>query len=211
MSSNTNSNIDSMKNRIKEINEKLDKLMQEVNDLKVQREQVLYELSKVKVPKVRVNEGEIERLENLLQRLDDEVQTKVLKPDEERRIFERIKETEKRLSVLRSIKSSIDKGQQLKNRLDEIKKRLRELHEIIEPLLNEKEKLKNEIQRQIILEKLRKYKAMEKEKKKERGYNINLKFEEINRNEVKEAIKRKLEKGEPVSLEELKVLYDEKR
>ena len=211
MSSNTNSNIDSMKNRIKEINEKLDKLMQEVNDLKVQPVRAEYELSKVKVPKVRVNEGEIERLVNLLQRLDDEVQTKVLKPDEERRIFERIKETEKRLSVLRSIKSSIDKGQQLKNRLDEIKKRLRELHEIIEPLLNEKEKLKNEIQRQIILEKLRKYKAMEKEKKKERGYNINLKFEEINRNEVKEAIKRKLEKGEPVSLEELKVLYDEKR
>ncbi len=205
------SNIETMKNRIKEINEQLDKLIQEVNDLKVQREQVLYELSKIKTPKTRVNQEEIEKLEDLLKKLDDEVQTKVLKPDEERRIFERIKETEKRLSMLRSIKSSLDKGQELRNRLDKIKKRLRELHEVIEPLLNEKEKLKNEIQRQIILDKLRKYKAMEKEKKKEKGYNINLKFEKINRNEIKEAIKKKLEKGEPVSIEELKVLYDERQ
>ncbi len=205
------SNIDTIKNRIKEINEQLDKLMQEVNDLKVQREQVLYELSKIKAPKTKVNQEEIEKLEDLLKRLDDEVQTKVLKPDEERRVFERIKETEKRLSMLRSIKNSLDKAQDLRNRLNKIKDRLRELHEVIEPLLNEKEKLKNEMQRQIILEKLRKYKAMEKEKKKEKGYNINLKFEKINRNEIKEAIKRKLEKGEPVSLEELKVLYDEKQ
>ncbi|MGC9211453.1 MAG: hypothetical protein ACP5FU_04805 [Nitrososphaeria archaeon] len=205
------SNIETMKNRIKEINEQLDKLIQEVNDLKVQREQVLYELSKIKTPKIRVNQEEIEKLEDLLKKLDDEVQTKVLKPDEERRIFERIKETEKRLSMLRSIKSSLDKVQELRNRLDKIKKRLRELHEVIEPLLNEKEKLKNEIQRQIILDKLRKYKAMEKEKKKEKGYNINLKFEKINRNEIKEAIKKKLEKGEPVSIEELKVLYDERQ
>ncbi|MDP8023034.1 MAG: hypothetical protein ACP5LF_02545 [Nitrososphaeria archaeon] len=205
------SNIETMKNRIKEINEQLDKLIQEVNDLKVQREQVLYELSKIKTPKIRVNQEEIEKLEDILKKLDDEVQTKVLKPDEERRIFERIKETEKRLSMLRSIKSSLDKVQELRNRLDKIKKRLRELHEVIEPLLNEKEKLKNEIQRQIILDKLRKYKAMEKEKKKEKGYNINLKFEKINRNEIKEAIKKKLEKGEPVSIEELKVLYDERQ
>ena len=205
------SNIDSMKNRLKEINQELDKLMQEVNDLKVQREQVLYELSKIKAPKARVDEEEIEKLEGLLKRLDDEVQTRVLKPDEERRIFERIKETEKRLSTLRSIKNSLDKSQELRNRLDEIKKRLKELHEVIEPLLNEKEKLKNEIQKQIIIEKLKRYKAMEKEKQKEKGYNINLKFEKINKNEIKESIKKKLEKGEPVSLEELKVLYDEKQ
>ncbi len=203
--------IDSMKNRLKEINQELDKLIQEVNDLKVQREQVLYELSKLKVPKFRVNEDEIKKLEELLKRLDDEVQTRVLKPDEERRIFERIKETEKRLSMLRSVKSSLDKNNELRNRLDEIKKRLRELHEVIEPLLKEKEKLKNEIQKQIIIEKLRKYKALEREKQKEKGYNINLKFEKINKSEVKESIKRKLEKGEPVSLEELKVLYDEKQ
>jgi uncharacterized coiled-coil DUF342 family protein len=199
--------IETMKNRLKEINGELDKLMQEVKELKVQREQVIYELSKIKVPNIRVNEEEIKRLESLLKRLDDEVQTKVLKPDEERRIFERIKETEKRLSGLRSVKSSLDKSQELRNRLNEIKKRLSELHELIEPLLKEKEKLKNEIQKQIILEKLRRY----KEKEKEKGYNINLKFEKINKNEVKEAIKKKLEKGEPVSLEELKVLYDERQ
>ncbi len=199
--------IETMKNRLKEINGELDKLMQEVKELKVQREQVTYELSKIKVPNIRVNEEEIKRLESLLKRLDDEVQTKVLKPDEERRIFERIKETEKRLSGLRSVKSSLDKSQELRNRLNEIKKRLSELHELIEPLLKEKEKLKNEMQKQIILEKLRRY----KEKEKEKGYNINLKFEKINKNEVKEAIKKKLEKGEPVSLEELKVLYDERQ
>ncbi|MFP3165900.1 MAG: hypothetical protein RXR36_01245 [Nitrososphaeria archaeon] len=199
--------IETMKNRLKEINGELDKLMQEVKELKVQREQVTYELSKIKVPNIKVNEEEIKKLEGLLKKLDDEVQTKVLKPDEERRIFERIKETEKRLSGLRSVKDSIDKNQELRNRLNEIKKRLRELHELIEPLLKEKEKLKNEIQKQIILEKLRKY----KEKEKEKGYNINLKFEKINKNEVKETIKKKLEKGEPVSLEELKVLYDERQ
>ncbi|MFP3290197.1 MAG: hypothetical protein RXO33_00275 [Nitrososphaeria archaeon] len=199
--------IETMKNRLKEINGELDKLMQEVKELKVQREQVTYELSKIKVPNIKVNEEEIKKLEGLLKKLDDEVQTKVLKPDEERRIFERIKETEKRLSGLRSVKDSLDKSQELRNRLNEIKKRLRELHELIEPLLKEKEKLKNEIQKQIILEKLRKY----KEKEKEKGYNINLKFEKINKNEVKETIKKKLEKGEPVSLEELKVLYDERQ
>ncbi|MFP3130034.1 MAG: hypothetical protein RXP28_00250 [Nitrososphaeria archaeon] len=199
--------IETMKNRLKEINGELDKLMQEVKELKVQREQVTYELSKIKVPNIKVNEEEIKKLEGLLKKLDDEVQTKVLKPDEERRIFERIKETEKRLSGLRSVKDSLDKNQELRNRLNEIKKRLRELHELIEPLLKEKEKLKNEIQKQIILEKLRKY----KEKEKEKGYNINLKFEKINKNEVKETIKKKLEKGEPVSLEELKVLYDERQ
>jgi len=199
--------IETMKNRLKEINNELDKLMQEVKDLKVQREQVIYELSKIKAPKVKVDEEEIKRLEDILKKLDDELQTKVLKPDEERRIFERIKETEKRLNSLRSVKSSLDKSQELRKRLNEIKKRLRELHEVIEPLLKEKENLKNEIQKQIILKKLRQY----KEKEKEKGYSINLKFEKINKSEVKEAIKRKLENGEPVSLEELKVLYDERQ
>jgi uncharacterized coiled-coil DUF342 family protein len=199
--------IETMKNRLKEINNELDKLMQEVKDLKVQREQVIYELSKIKAPKVKVDEEEIKSLEDILKKLDDELQTKVLKPDEERRIFERIKETEKRLNSLRSVKSSLDKSQELRKRLNEIKKRLRELHEVIEPLLKEKENLKNEIQKQIILKKLRQY----KEKEKEKGYSINLKFEKINKSEVKEAIKRKLENGEPVSLEELKVLYDERQ
>ncbi|MFP3213781.1 MAG: hypothetical protein RXO71_00375 [Nitrososphaeria archaeon] len=199
--------IETMKNRLKEINNELDKLMQEVKELKVQREQVIYELSMIKAPKVKVDEEEIKRLEDILKKLDDELQTKVLKPDEERRIFERIKETEKRLNSLRSVKSSLDKSQELRKRLNEIKKRLRELHEVIEPLLKEKENLKNEIQKQIILKKLRQY----KEKEKEKGYSINLKFEKINKSEVKEAIKRKLENGEPVSLEELKVLYDERQ
>jgi uncharacterized coiled-coil DUF342 family protein len=199
--------IETMKNRLKEINNELDKLMQEVKELKVQREQVIYELSKIKAPKVKVDEEEIKRLEDILKKLDDELQTKVLKPDEERRIFERIKETEKRLNSLRSVKSSLDKSQELRKRLNEIKKRLRELHEVIEPLLKEKENLKNEIQKQIILKKLRQY----KEKEKEKGYSINLKFEKINKSEVKKAIKRKLENGEPVSLEELKVLYDERQ
>jgi len=199
--------IETMKNRLKEINNELDKLMQEVKELKVQREQVIYELSKIKAPKVKVDEEEIKRLEDILKKLDDELQTKVLKPDEERRIFGRIKETEKRLNSLRSVKSSLDKSQELRKRLNEIKKRLGELHEVIEPLLKEKENLKNEIQKQIILKKLRQY----KEKEKEKGYSINLKFEKINKSEVKEAIKRKLENGEPVSLEELKVLYDERQ
>ncbi len=199
--------IDELRNRLREIGEKLGPLLQEAKALKVEKEQLLYELSQLKVPRIKVSDQEIRSLQETLKSLEDQVQTRVLRPDEERRIYEKIKEVEKRLSVLTSAKKLQDQDRSIRSRLDEIRRRQRELHEQIEPLIQERERVRSELQKQIILEKLRKYKEMEKE----RGYSINLRFERVNRNEIKEAIRKKRERGELVTLEELKVLYDEKQ
>ncbi|MGC8558739.1 MAG: hypothetical protein ACP5NC_07105, partial [Nitrososphaeria archaeon] len=81
-------------------------------------------------------------------------------------------------------------------------------------LIDERERLKKEVEVLRIKSKLMKYKEKEKQERKERekeikktGISVSL-GGQVDVEKLREEIRKKLQEGQPVSLEELKVMYE---
>ena len=202
-----------------DINEKLNEKLNKIREDGLRLREDLEKLRKIREEKaaiikrlreIRLNghysENEIQQLQSELIEIEKRIETTVMKKADEEREYEREKEIAKRLESLKAKKRLSDERDMLINRLKELREMERPLRDNIRKLIEERESLKNEVEVLRIKEKLMKYKEKEREERKVPGISIRL-GESVSKEEVKKEIMKKLQDGQPLSLEELKIIY----
>lgn len=200
--------------KLKETGLKLREILEKLKQIRDEKESVRNSLKEIK-PMGSYNEREILEMQKELMEIEKRIETTVLKKADEDREYGREKEIARRLEIMKSKKKVSDKRAKLIDRLKELDAMELPLRDDARKLIDERETLKKEVEVLRIKSKLMKYKEKEKQERKERekeikktGISVSL-GGQVNVEKLREEIRKKLQEGQPVSLEELKVMYEE--
>jgi len=200
-----NTKLNEKLNKIKEDGLKLREDLEKLRKIRDEKNAIISRLKEIK-PDIHYSENEILQLQNELIEIEKRIETTVMKKGDEEREYEREKEIAKRLESLKAKKRVSDERNMLINRLKELSEMERPLRDNIRKLIEEREGLKKEVEVLRIKEKLMKYKEKEKEESKVTGISVRL-GDSVNREKLKKEIMKKLQEGQPLSFEELKIIY----
>lgn len=199
--------------KLKETGLKLREILEKLKQIRDEKESIRNSLREIK-PMGSYNESEILEMQKELMEIEKRIETTVLKKVDEDREYGREKEIAKRLEIMKSKKKVSDKRAKLIDRLKELDAMEQPLRDDVRKLIDERERLKKEVEVLRIKSKLMKYKEKEKQERKERekeikktGISVSL-GGQVDVEKLREEIRKKLQEGQPVSLEELKVMYE---
>ncbi len=205
-------------NKIKEDGLKLREALEKLKQIRDEKDLIRSKLREIK-PDRYYSEKDILQLQKELTEIEKRIETTVMKKADEDREYEREKELAKRLESMKSKKKVSDERNQLVNRLKELSLMEQPLRDDVRKLIDERESLKKEVEVLRIKLKLMKYKEKEKEEKsderkvgrkveqKRAGITVKL-GEDVNMEKLKREIMKKLQEGQPLSFEELRVIYE---
>ncbi|MGC8660986.1 MAG: hypothetical protein ACP5TZ_00605 [Nitrososphaeria archaeon] len=203
-------------NKIKEDGLKLREILEKLKQIRDEKESIRSKLRETR-PQGYYSDKDILEAQRELIEIEKRIETTVMKKKDEDMEYKREKELAKRLEIMKSKKKVSDERNKLVDRLKELNATEQPLRDDVRKLIEEREGLKKEAEVLRIKLKLMKYKEKEKEERKEErkrererekeGISVNL-GGQVNMEKVREEIKKKLQEGQPVSLDELKVMYE---
>ncbi|MEM0096939.1 MAG: hypothetical protein QXY52_04525 [Conexivisphaerales archaeon] len=206
-----------------ELNEKLNKIKKDglklrgslemLKQIRDEKESIRSKLREIK-PQYFYSDHDILEAQNELDEIEKRIETTVMKKADEDREYRREKELAKKLEIMKSKKRVNDERSKLVDRLKELDIMEQPLVDDVRKLINEREELKKEAEVLKIKLKLMKYKEKEEksEKRKREGGKSRISVSlsgQVDVEKVREEIRKKLQDGQPVSLDELKVMYED--